>query len=66
MYTLTILDLQGGGMGANGFHAQFPTLAETRHALNTWIDEVGKHLPIQYSGYKYSWIIRDPQGKEII
>tara|TARA_B100000676_G_C17714201_1_gene647880 strand:- start:66 stop:266 length:201 start_codon:yes stop_codon:yes gene_type:complete len=66
MYTLTILDLQGGGMGANGVHAQFPTLAETQHALNTWIDEVGKHLPIQYSGYKYSWFIKDPQGKEII
>jgi len=66
VFTLTIMDLQGGGMDRNGVHKEYATAYDAFEALFSWIERTGKHLPIQYSGYKYSWFIKDPQGKEII
>mgnify|MGYP003148705431 FL=1 len=66
MYDLIIMDLQGGAMGKNGVHEKHPTAYDAFKALFTWIDKVGKHLPVQYSGYKYSWRLTDPKGREVI
>ncbi len=66
MYTLIIMDLQGGGMGENAVNRRFFSKANALRWLREWEQDYGRHLPIQYSGYKYSWILKDPQGREVV
>jgi len=66
-YTLVCHDLAGGfSSGKNSLREQFDTLQEADIAYQTWVNDVGRHLPVQYSGYKYSYVIYDPQGREVV
>ena len=66
-YTLVCHDLAGGfSSGRNSLREQFDTLQEADIAYQNWVNEVGRHLPVQYSGYKYSYVIYDPQGREVV
>jgi hypothetical protein len=65
MYTLIIRDLQGGGMGENAVNRRFVSSSTALQFLRDWECSVGRHLPIQYSGYQYCWDVYDPKGRRL-
>lgn len=66
MYTLIVRDQQGGGMGENAVKRRFFFRASAFRFFRRWERKIGRHLPIQHSGYQYCWDIYDPQGRRVI
>lgn len=50
MYTLTIMDLQGGGMGENAVNRRFFSKANALRWLREWEQDYGRHLLFNTAG----------------